>query len=698
MACFDIAVDAAEKTAAEIGEHGGTSRAYRVDVSDPDSVAAPRRASATDLGRPQVVVNSAGIGRFSHTHELPFAEWQRILGVNLTGTFLVCQAALPHLLDGGGSIVNIASNAGIRSQPYLAAYCASKAGVVHLTSCLADEYLKRGVRANCVAPGGMETPLQKAFMEFPEGRRLEGDAQGDLAARQLAARRDRERRRVRRFRRVSLHDRVDRLDRRRHHGMTAVGPHAMIDDARSVWELIERRSAATPDRVMLYDGDRATTFAEYRELCERAAAGLLALGVGAGDERLVAAPDVDRVGRARRRAVPARRGPEPDAPDLPGPRGLVHREADGLQAADHAVDVEQLRLRRRSPSRSRARTTTCTRSSPITAIPRAIRRRCPPRPRCSTIPRTDPVRWIFYTSGTTADPKGAQHTDRSVLAGAIGYAEKTHVVADDIALVAFPFTHIGGIIIGVFTPLLTGSAAVLMEAWTAPASTELIGRHEVTLANGAAAIHAALIEEARANPAAYATVRDFPSGGSTKPPQLHDELKKVVPSSIGTTVGLRHDRGADRRPDRHRRATTARRRSAEGTPTRGVTMKILDSGEIAVKGPQVMRGYVDSSLDADAFTADGFLHTGDLGRFDAHGAILITGRIKDIIIRKGENVSAKEVEDVLYRHPKIADVAVLGIPDEDRGEMVVAFVVPDDRPTRRRSSTCLDHCRERRAS
>ena len=85
------------------------------------------------------------------------------------------------------------------------------------------------------------------------------------------------------------------------------------------------------------------------------------------------------------------------------------------------------------------------------------------------------MRWIFYTSGTTADPKGAQHTDRTVLAGAIGYAEKTHVVADDIALVAFPFTHIGGIIIGVYTPLLTGSAAVLMEAWTAAASTELIG-------------------------------------------------------------------------------------------------------------------------------------------------------------------------------------------------------------------------------
>ena len=307
-------------------------------------------------------------------------------------------------------------------------------------------------------------------------------------------------------------------------------------------------------------------------------------------------------------------------------------------------------------------------------------------------PAHDPGRWIFYTSGTTADPKGAQHTDRSVLAGAIGYAEKTHVEADDIALVAFPFTHVGGIIIGVFTPLLTGSAAVLMEAWTPQASTELIGKHGVTLANGAAAIHTALLEEARVHPEAYTTVRDFPSGGSTKPPQLHDDLKRVIPSSVGTTSGY----GMTEAPIVSQTDIDAPDESkamAEGTPTRGVTMKILDTGEIVVKGPQVMRGYVDSSLDKDAFTDDGFLRTGDMGRFDEHGAILITGRIKDIIIRKGENVSAKEVEDVLYGHPNIADVAVLGIPDVERGEMVVAFVVPKDPAAPPTLLDVREHCK-----
>jgi non-ribosomal peptide synthetase component E (peptide arylation enzyme) len=106
-----------------------------------------------------------------------------------------------------------------------------------------------------------------------------------------------------------------------------------------------------------------------------------------------------------------------------------------------------------------------------------------------------------------------------------------------------------------------------------------------------------------------------------------------------------------------------------------------------------MRGYVDAALDADAFTADGFLRTGDVGRFDEHGALIVTGRIKDVIIRKGENVSAKEVEDVLFAHPAIADVAVLGLPDAERGELVCACIVPAagaDPPTRQE---LFDFCR-----
>jgi NAD(P)-dependent dehydrogenase (short-subunit alcohol dehydrogenase family) len=166
VACLDIVTDAVEKTAVEIG---GKARAFTADVSDPKSVRAAVDGAAKDLGRPELVFNCAGIGRFSHSEETPFEEWQKIIGVNLTGTFLVSQAALPHLLDGGGSIVNIASNAGLMGQPYSAAYCASKGGVVNLTRALADEFLKRGVRVNAIAPGGIETPLQNEFTKMPEG-------------------------------------------------------------------------------------------------------------------------------------------------------------------------------------------------------------------------------------------------------------------------------------------------------------------------------------------------------------------------------------------------------------------------------------------------------------------------------------------------------------------------------------------------
>jgi NAD(P)-dependent dehydrogenase (short-subunit alcohol dehydrogenase family) len=168
VACLDIVEDGAEKTAAQVAEAGGTARPVRVDVADPASVK-EAVASATALGRPQLLVNCAGIGKFAHTTEMPFEDWQRIIGVNLTGTFLMCQATLPHLLDGGGVIVNIASNAGLMGQPYSAAYCASKAGVVNLTKALAVEFITRGVRVNCVAPGGIDTPLQASFAQFPEG-------------------------------------------------------------------------------------------------------------------------------------------------------------------------------------------------------------------------------------------------------------------------------------------------------------------------------------------------------------------------------------------------------------------------------------------------------------------------------------------------------------------------------------------------
>jgi meso-butanediol dehydrogenase/(S,S)-butanediol dehydrogenase/diacetyl reductase len=165
---LDLASDAAEKTAAEIGERGGTGRAFTVDVRDPEQARAAVAKAAEELGPPGVLVNAAGIGGFAHSHEETFEQWSRIIGVNLTGTFLMCQAVLPAMLEHGGVIVNIASNSGLKGQKYSAAYCASKGGVVNLTRALAYEYTGRNVRVNAIAPGGMNTPMIQTFT-FPEG-------------------------------------------------------------------------------------------------------------------------------------------------------------------------------------------------------------------------------------------------------------------------------------------------------------------------------------------------------------------------------------------------------------------------------------------------------------------------------------------------------------------------------------------------
>ena len=169
VAAFDLNLEATEATVAGITAAGGTATAHAVDVSNETSVVAGVAAAVEAHGRPQVVCNIAGIGTFAWTHEMSLDLWDRIIGVNLTGTFLMCRATIPHLLDGGGVIVNTASTAGLFGQPWSAAYCSSKGGVILMTKALATEYEATPLRVNAVAPGGVETPIQQDFYDVPEG-------------------------------------------------------------------------------------------------------------------------------------------------------------------------------------------------------------------------------------------------------------------------------------------------------------------------------------------------------------------------------------------------------------------------------------------------------------------------------------------------------------------------------------------------
>src|SRR5438067_1022761 len=175
--------------------------------------------------------------------------------------------------------------------------------------------------------------------------------------------------------------------------------------------------------------------------------------------------------------------------------------------------------------------------------------------------------------------------------------------------------------------------------------------------------------------------RASPGGGAPKPPQLHYDMRKEMGAPIVSGYGLTESpiltmASTD---DADEALATTEGRAMRGVDLRVVTLEgklagIGEEGEIRAKAPQLMRGYLDMALDKDAFDEDGYFRTGDLGKLDADGNVTITGRLKDIIIRKGENISAKEVEDLLFQHPRVADVAVIGLPDPASGEIACAVV------------------------
>jgi cyclohexanecarboxylate-CoA ligase len=301
--------------------------------------------------------------------------------------------------------------------------------------------------------------------------------------------------------------------------------------------------------------------------------------------------------------------------------------------------------------------------------------------------RPDSHSWVFYTSGTTAAPKGARHCEATLSACAHGMVDRYGVTPLDRIAFVFQITHIGGIA-WVYAALMSGCALILVEKFNREA-TWLLQRHGVTLAGaGLPFLHEYLAAQ-RTLPEGerlFPEVRAFTSGGMPKPPSIHYEIKREcggagVLSAYGMTEAPVLTAAGPALSDEELA-------HSEGPPMPGVELRIVggdgesvahgEVGELRVKAPQVMLGYLDPALDDNAFDEVGFLRTGDLGRLDPNGNLIVTGRLKDVIIRKGENVSAKEVEDALFTHPAIRDVSVVGLPDEARGELVCAVIVSDD--------------------
>jgi acyl-CoA synthetase (AMP-forming)/AMP-acid ligase II len=321
------------------------------------------------------------------------------------------------------------------------------------------------------------------------------------------------------------------------------------------------------------------------------------------------------------------------------------------------------------------------------ALPQGDPQRLPP-PEEPVDPADLPVRWYYYTSGTTADPKGAKHTDATIRAAAVGMCERLEVTESDRIGCVFPFTHVAGAVY-IFSALAFGCTMIIVEGFDAESTPPVLAQNEVTLAGAGTPFHMAYLAFQRNHPEVaplFPKARAYIGGGAPKPPQLHYDVKSEL-GGVGVVSGYGMTEApivtmASVRDDDETLANT------EGAAVSGVdliTVKIDGSraavgeeGEIRLKAPMLMRGYVDSTLDAEAFDENGYFRTGDLAVLDERGSVRITGRVKDIIIRNMENISAKELEDSLFTHPKVADVAVVGLPDERTGERACAVVVAAD--------------------
>jgi acyl-CoA synthetase (AMP-forming)/AMP-acid ligase II len=456
-----------------------------------------------------------------------------------------------------------------------------------------------------------------------------------------------------------------------------------IDTAdKSLWQLVEERAARSPDMVMAVDEqDRRWTFAEFRDWSERVAAGLAALGVEESTrvswilpsriEAFVLIGALARLGAVQNPILPIYRQREVGFVArqtgcqfllVPGP----FRNVDYEKVAREATADLDVHVLVAAPD-----------------LPEAD-------PRTLGAPASnagDPVRWVFYTSGTVADPKGAKHSDATIAAANRGMQWSLRCDANDRIAVVFPITHVGGVL-WMFNAMETGAQLLLVEIFDPDDSSRFLAEHGVTVAAAGAVFWQSYLAAQRAQPGSrlFPRVRVFAGGGAPRPPNIHHELLAemgapamagwgLTESAINTMMELDS-------PD-DKKATT------EGRACPGVTLRAvaLDGalaapgaeGELQVAGPQVCLGYVDPKLDADGFTCDDeerrWFRTGDLGLIDADGYVTITGRMKDVIIRKGENISAKEIEDLLFGHPKVADVAVIGVPDSVSGERVCAVVV-----------------------
>lgn len=288
---------------------------------------------------------------------------------------------------------------------------------------------------------------------------------------------------------------------------------------------------------------------------------------------------------------------------------------------------------------------------------------------------------IIYTSGTTGNPKGAMLTHRNLISNAQAFSLSCPHTTKDRVLCVLPMYHCFAWTVAVLTPLLNGSSIKIVESFSIRETIATIRDHQLNIISGIPTMFRLFMQWATAED--FAHVQLLISGGSSLPQEISEEFTRKIGKKIIEGYGL-----SEASPVVSLNPLGKVKYCSVGKPLSGIEIRVVDSqgldlpqgqtGELLVRGPNVMQGYYNLPEESARALQHGWLHTGDVVYIDQDGYIFIVDRLKDMIITSGENIYPREIEELLYAYPAVAEAAVIGVPDKLRGTAVHAYIVPHE--------------------
>lgn len=296
-------------------------------------------------------------------------------------------------------------------------------------------------------------------------------------------------------------------------------------------------------------------------------------------------------------------------------------------------------------------------------------------------PGPDDVMQLIYTSGTTGEPKGVMHTANTAMSNIVPYAQRMRLSSDDVVLMASPMAHQTGFLYGLMMPIVLQARAVLQDIWDPSRAVDVVRDEGVTFTMASTPFLADLARTVSQSGKSIPTLKTFLCAGAPIPGPLVEQARAALGAKIVSAWGMTENGAVTTTllDDEDERSV-----STDGCPLPGMEVRIVDAqrqplpagtvGALLVRGCSNFGGYLKRP-QWNSTDADGWFDTGDLAFVDARGYLRISGRSKDVIIRGGENIPVVEIEALLYRHPAVAQAAIVGYADERLGERACAFVV-----------------------